>query len=950
MLMAFAMVFGLAPAVSLANVGDINMNPLDPVLRPVAQTVFGIAETEVGGVLTSSWVDSDEPLSTTARFTLSSFAQIQDFVNYLANHPNIVERYRHGSGDWISWSGFYRTAGGEDVRIGVGGGSQYNWDWDTGASVFVGFFMNITVYINRVDTSWVNPALRTHVDALVDFITGEFDDAWLQEFTCCCYADNPFVFFMHFENISSSDVSEMVAYLTSSARGFTMKESGELPTDGDIVSFWTGFRDADDIGVSIVYHTCCCGPDVAFIGFWRIDPALRSRLHPDLVPWVNDISATVNDMFSNASLISFAECCCYRDEPVSYRITKGFSGISLAGVQSFIQRLMAEGFVQDWTWSNTNNGFTRITWEGHSQNIEIFVGNGVGVGDAMAPLAANAATAGSYVGIQPMDGWTGGFLNNGLTIRLELRSDMCDCQYCAPGVAEDFFYIINFADETISFGHQFNFARLNQETLEPIRVGGSAVMVPAYRHQISFIFNRRYDRIRMDRGNWQITDSGTVDISRHLSRGGYIGVKRTVRGQHEMIALIELPARANHRDIRGYRREIFVPTIFTNNAVVPQNVLRNPSGEHIEIRIGDDRRFRNRPPIATERLAPGASHAFNHDRIPRGTRATFRIAATEQNNFAMFDGEYTCVRFLLLIGETYDDFGNALNLGTGNFASNAVRFRIPNQPTAPPVGRMQIIDGRNGAANFISRTTQHMHVKLGYTPAGEQVWAPLGRNVTVQYVIALFEAFPYGGLHNMRFGMNYELEIRIFRDGRIISAPGFLRVVSSELYDAARVSATIAPLTVEGVVNTALPANGINMIITTTGGVVNLTPTAINATNRACVADWFGWWPGLPDGVQATLTRVQGARATVTFHGTPTEIFGQNLHIYIPHTAVGGTQGVNVQGTLRFNITAAAAAASDTLVSPFSYGYYPADDAIYYVYDAVIDADDDADAYAGGDY
>jgi len=493
----------------------------------------------------------------------------------------------------------------------------------------------------------------------------------------------------------------------------------------------------------------------------------------------------------------------------------------------------------------------------------------------------------------------------------------------------EFFYKINFAAETLNFGRTFYYAELDAARNISRDNNGAAIMSRANRSEITLIFNRRADRIRIDRGNWQPTLSGEVNISRHLNRGGYIGVRRNIaRGQYELIAVIEIPARASHRGIRQARREIYMPSrVNADGTYQAGQFLQNPTDVAIEIRIGDDRGIFNgsRPPIATEFLAPNATFAFPHDALPRGTRGAFRVAPVEQNNFVMFDGEYTCVRYLLLRGITQIG-GVPLELGEGNFGSALVRFRIPNRPNAPATARMTMTEGRNGEPWFISRTNANMRVKLGYdgtTP----VWGNLSQNTTLP---ALVELFAEGGFAlptpeyvtiNGERTLHRVFEIRIFRANRIVSAPGFLALCADAFTANQAVRASVSPVNVVGTqysANTVIsrPA-GVNVLIITTGG-------------RATVAvgnDVTSWFTNLPDGIAATVRSLAGnsSRITVNLQGIPTEAMANvPMEIAIPASALtGGTlpQGVDAtvevtrsedrQGNAaRFNIAAGTAPAT----------------------------------------
>ena len=368
-----------------------------------------------------------------------------------------------------------------------------------------------------------------------------------------------------------------------------------------------------------------------------------------------------------------------------------------------------------------------------------------------------------------------------------------------PYYANDFFYIINHARETIAFGDRFTYPRLDPThvvtrnrrddgtfyfDLPPLLlVNDSPVLVNNVpRSEITFIFNRRADRIRVDRGRWGMTLTGESDISRHIRRGGFIGVRRRLApNRYELIAIVPLDARPHNREIRAHRANIFVPSRMINGDIQHGGFVHNPtsgdSAETLEIRIGNDRVIFGRPTLtATERIAPGAVFALHHDIVPRGTRGTFRIAPTDIDRFVPHEGRIRSVRDLLRQGVTTLADGTVLELGEGNFGSAPVRFRIPNQPNAPAVDRMTLAEGRNGAPQFISRTNQHMYVNTGNDTYGNPIWRPLAQNITLPYFIAAFQGRDLPPIITIGGYTYREFEIRFFRENRVASAPGRLRL------------------------------------------------------------------------------------------------------------------------------------------------------------------------------
>lgn len=437
-----------------------------------------------------------------------------------------------------------------------------------------------------------------------------------------------------------------------------------------------------------------------------------------------------------------------------------------------------------------------------------------------------------------------------------------------------FFYVINYTTETISFGQNFRFAQIDPVTREYLRdASGNHITQYASRSQISFIFNRRADRIRPDRGNWVMTLTGESDISRHLRRGGYIGVRRRLpSGQHELMALIPLQARPPHRELRAHRRNIYEPTRMINDVIQRGDRLQNPTDNTLEIRIGNDRFSFGRPTvIATERLEPGAPFPFPHDSIPRGMRGTFRIAPQEAVNFVEHNGELRWIRDWIYDGVEYvDGVGNLQNLidEGGSFGSATVRFSIPNQPAAPATNRMLMTPGRNGAPYFISRTNRNMRVLLGYD-GDNSVWGQLEPNISIREFIDLFEN---DGRPLPENGDYYEFRIRFFRNNRVVSAPGYLHVRRDDFRENTLIHASVTPTAasqgiITGTEGVALRNHASNNIIITT------TNARANVARNDDVTSWFN----LPTGLTATVSAISGARITIQIRGTATQVYDEPL-------------------------------------------------------------------------
>jgi len=530
----------------------------------------------------------------------------------------------------------------------------------------------------------------------------------------------------------------------------------------------------------------------------------------------------------------------------------------------------------------------------------------------------------------------------------------------------DFFYVIDYGLESVMFGQTFSvWSRPRTDALgRPYLVDGKVVPDPELgplhnvtRSQISFLFNRRADRLNPNRGNWTMTLWGEADISRNIRRGGYLGVRRRLpNATYELIAVIPIDARPNHRYIRNARRVIYMPSVLTDGAHIEREWLQNPLNQPdmwtggqdtapstLEIRVGlDRRRPGNNNIIATERVEPGERVSIAHDYIPRGTRGTFRTAPNEAVNFVTIGGVERHIRDWIAMGETYaPDYGDLQELldAGGNFGSQTVRFRIPNQPNPPAIPRMLVTPGRNGAPFFISRTNAHMRV-LAYEVEGggdpQPAWRQITPNMRVSDFIDLFEEqdLPICPVNPT----NYSFEIRFFRNNRVVSAPGFLSWNRTDFVAATGVRANVGSVVnVTGAQNNSvttnanpLNRNGFNVAVRTEGGTVQHA-TGARGTAAANVASWFrhadgaftdadGYSTSLPPGLTAYLTSVRGANATINIHGVP-EVAASNtpVLITIPASAIeGGRAAVPVYNPevdgvrrARFNIAAAAVATSE---------------------------------------
>ena len=511
-----------------------------------------------------------------------------------------------------------------------------------------------------------------------------------------------------------------------------------------------------------------------------------------------------------------------------------------------------------------------------------------------------------------------------------------------------FFYAINYVDESIDFGNNFTVYQVPAFTEPDPRGRRTLIMdannMPTYeflenpitgvlRGDLSFSFNRRADRIDPTRGNWgNSTLTGRVDLQRHLRRPTFMGVRRQLpNNSFELIAIIPLGGRPVNRAIRAHRRDIYVaPMLGADNIVSTAGHFQNPEplvdGATLEVRIANDRRNPNAGFLATERLAPGETHEMPHDRVPRGSRGTYRIAPTDVDNFVMYGGEMVAVRDILARYAREDyirddgntivpncDAGEPIVLGEGNFGSALVRFRIPNAPLPPAVARMTMTPGRNGAPFFISGTNANMFVNVGtravYDDGGNYTgtvthWERLDRSIPLAAFLGLFVARDTDvannitrflpASHNVMIGGNStavrDFEIRVLRAGRVQSAPGFLRLEVDAANANLNPSARIVPVLVTGEQNdqsvrSPLYRTGTRVVIHTSNGLVdNPRPARGDVVGGATAPADNNWFPNLPEGLTATITAMGAGNSqiTVTIQGRATEASSEAIQIVIP--------------------------------------------------------------------
>lgn len=506
-----------------------------------------------------------------------------------------------------------------------------------------------------------------------------------------------------------------------------------------------------------------------------------------------------------------------------------------------------------------------------------------------------------------------------------------------------FFFAINYVNEEVTIGNAFTIYQRPAFSDPDPRGRRTLVMdndgMPVYefldapienilRQEISFIFNRRADRIDVNRGNWIRTGTGVVDVNRQLRRGAFMGVRRRLpNGTHELIAVIPLDARPCNRAIRAHRRDIFAaPMLGTNNVVETAGHFQNPEpidgGAILEVRIGNDRQNPNSF-IATERLAPGQTYSMPHDLIPRGARGTYRIAPTDIENFVVYRGNMMAIRDVLAryARENYlndtdyvpqCDDGNDIVLGTGNFGSAIIRFRIPNAPVPPAVARMQMTPGRNGAPFFISATNANMFVNVGTQRIYDGYvyvrtvtrWEQLDRNIPLAQFLGLFVPADNDTANNIVRSLPatqtvtiggesvvvQDFEIRILRAGRVQSAPGFLRLPVDAAQANLNPTARILPIVVEGIQNNIdarapLTRNGINVIIETSNGLIsNPAPANGDVVGGEDAPADNNWFPNLPAGLTATINQVAagGSRIRVNIRGVATVSYAGPIQVVIP--------------------------------------------------------------------
>jgi len=541
-------------------------------------------------------------------------------------------------------------------------------------------------------------------------------------------------------------------------------------------------------------------------------------------------------------------------------------------------------------------------WGTVAQDVHQFT---IGVGDAAPALMAS---------------WT---LAPSIPARTVLRAEFAPLPPLDTiATPESFFYAINYGRETISFGNDFTvwdtpvLNDLGRPTVDiyarPILAPRDTSLTGVNRANISVVFNRRADRIRLDRGRW--TQPGAItaaefNIANRLRRGGYLGVRwqNPATGMFEFLTVIQLDPRPNHRPLRVHRREIYLPPRMVGDNIEANNFVQNPltaGGHTLEVRIGGVRggafNAQRNVYLPASRLAPGDTIPLAHDTMSRNTRGFFRVAPQEAVNFAWDapDGTQMHIRDLARTqsngfvpsetGTGWVEFNlqPALEAG-GRFGSLVVNFRIPNQGLAPAVARMLMTPGANGNPWFISNTNANTWVKVAYDAQGQPIWRRFQQSrVQLQQLNQLFigtgtaanPEFPLPaprriniaavGTTPASYHYVHDFELRLIRPNRVISMPGTLSLRTDEFASRQSVTARITQGVVVGVgvpgvmvtpTGASLSTTPLELIITTQGG--RTTGLTANVTTGTDVTDWFD---NMPAGLTARVTRLTNQNTAVT--------------------------------------------------------------------------------------
>jgi len=466
-----------------------------------------------------------------------------------------------------------------------------------------------------------------------------------------------------------------------------------------------------------------------------------------------------------------------------------------------------------------------------------------------------------------------------VNFNIELISgDISDLVLSGRFVPNDL-YTINYADETILFDDEMLFA-LVKDTAK-------------FTNEVKYQKN-------LSKVKWQPTLSGRIDISRFIPKKASAKevslIVRRVSTPNADPVFITLKARPDIKALVTAKDKTFRKKIYN----IAEQTFINTTDQDLELRFDLDRSGRNPHVEVLGKQGEADSLYFHHDRKPFGVRGTYRIAAVNFEKFVVENGE---LRIL-------DGAELELAASKASFSSLPVKFRTPAQPKAPDASRMVLTQGKNGAPWFISRTTPKMKVALRCDDRG-LTWGNFpSKNLTIAGLIKLFEDDAY--VLPIDSDGNYTFEVRTFKAGKPDSRPAYLVFNADEFHERTKVSAVANPFVVTGVQNStdtkAALARGVNMVVVTSGGVA----TVKKDDN---VSSWFA---NLPDGLEATIKSVSGARITITIKGFAKEASDEGMVITIPGTALTG--GVDVEVVVnsddngvpltRFNI------AEDTTTSP----------------------------------
>jgi len=431
MLMAVAMVVGVAPTMALARDVRVPQSPaplsLDPVIPALSTFALATIATLEGSDFNATRTEllygecccgRSSRRSVEASFSGMTQSDVVRFIESL-EATGFYSQWPDIDTNNISW--WSDTNQSNMIRVSV------SW------SSFAASILHVRFWYNGFDFELMHSSLRPVVQNISNFLTND-RGAGVESGGFDGGIEPPHIVLAEFSNATTADTNALISRLTSQL-GFR-ELSVNREQDGNYSGTeWGGFNFTSRIGIFFTQKSWGSGSNAGHVlnfSIWLLNEDIDA-LHPDLARGVSDIRAILNNRFDNPTLTSFFICCCNYYYYLSYGhdagiVTLSFYGVSLDGTRSLIENLVHRGFATKSFNTDDFGGIPFIGWEGTFHNLEVWITNGFGgISDASAPLSARGGISPTSATVSPFSGSLG---SRTITIHIRLIDDDCDCACC----------------------------------------------------------------------------------------------------------------------------------------------------------------------------------------------------------------------------------------------------------------------------------------------------------------------------------------------------------------------------------------------------------------------------------------------------------------------------------------------------------------------------------------